>query len=82
MEAVPSIKMLSLEKLHFRRNCKETEKESDASYTLTRTYIVMGQVQMGSKHALALQKGSVLETVSISSCAQGSMTNNNGFRIG
>jgi hypothetical protein len=33
MEAVPSIEILSLEKLHFRRNCKETGEESEAFYT-------------------------------------------------
>jgi hypothetical protein len=34
VEAVPPIEILSLEKLHFRRNCKGTEEESEA-YTLT-----------------------------------------------
>jgi hypothetical protein len=35
VEAVPPIEILSLQKLHFGRNCEATEEESLASYTLT-----------------------------------------------
>jgi hypothetical protein len=37
MEAVPSVEIFSLEELHFRRNCKVTEEETQTSDTITDT---------------------------------------------